>query len=180
MLYKIGGKRGRDRPQTKDPVIQALLKFLFKLVTILLLLVLVFKFVFGIYRVNDTAMVPNVNPGDLIFYYRLDKKYFVGDTVVYNFKGQTKLARIVALPGDKVDVDEHGLKVNGSRQYEPKIFKETQAFKDGVCFPLQLGTDEVFVLADNRDKAADSRLFGALKRSQISGKIFNLIRSRGI
>lgn len=121
IMTKANGNK--QTKSTKDPVAKAVLKLLIKFVSILLAFGLVFTFVFGLYRVNDTSMVPAINPGDMILYYRLDKKLLVGETVVYTYKGETKLARVVAMPGDEVEIDESGLMVNGSHQYEPKIYK---------------------------------------------------------
>ncbi|WP_025729194.1 signal peptidase I [Atopobacter phocae] len=166
--------------RVKDPVTKATLKLFIKIVTFAIVIVSVFTFIFGIHRVNDTGMVPNINPGDMILYYRIDKKYLVGEPVVYQYKGDIKIARIVASSGDTVDIDENGFKVNNSHQYEDKIYKETLPFKEGIKFPVTLKEGEVFLLADNRDKATDSRLFGPVQTKDISGKIFTLIRRRDI
>ena len=164
----------------KDPVFKALLKLLIKIVSLLIVIVSIFTFVFGIYRVEDTSMVPNISPGDMILFYRLDKNFIVGETVVYSYHGENKIARVVAMANDEVDINENGLVVNGSVQYEPKIYKETLAFTDGIKFPVKLKDDEYFLLADNRDKAADSRLYGSVDQRLIKGKIFTLLRRRGI
>lgn len=165
---------------TKDPVTKALLKLLIKIVSLLIIIVSIFTFVFGIYRVDDTSMVPNISPSDMILYYRLEKDFIVGESVIYTYKGENKLARIVARPKDEVDIDEKGLKINGSYQYEANIYKETLAFTNGIKFPVKLKDDEFFLLADNRDKAVDSRLFGPVNKKLIKGKIFTLLRRRGI
>lgn len=164
----------------KDPVTKALLKLSIKIVSLLIIIVSIFTFVFGIYRVDDTSMVPNISPSDMILYYRLEKDFIVGESVIYTYKGENKLARIVARPKDEVDIDEKGLKVNGSYQYEANIYKETLAFTNGIEFPVKLKDDEFFLLADNRDKAVDSRLFGPVNKKLIKGKIFTLLRRRGI
>ena len=171
-------KRARARP--KNPVFYAVLKLLLKLLTILLVIALIFTFIFGAFRIKDATMVPNVNPGDLILYYRLDRKFLVTEVVVFNYKGKNHLARIVAQSGDTVDINENGLVVNGSVQSESKIYKETLAFKEGVKFPLKLKENEYFLLSDNRDKGFDSRIFGAVEKKKIQGKIFTLLRRRGI
>lgn len=169
-------KRGR----TKDPVMRAVLRLAIKVTVVILLFVLVFTFIFGAFRADDTGMVPNIVPGDMLLYYRLDKQCVVGDVVVCSYKEKKMTARVVALPGDTVVINENGLKVNDSLQYEPKIYKDTMAFEEGVEFPIVLGADEYFVLGDNRDRAKDSRLFGPVKKSDLYGKVFSLIRRRNI
>lgn len=100
--------------------------------------------------------------------------------MVYSYDGADKIGRVVAMPGDKVDFNENGIMVNGSSQYEPNIYKPTLPFTDGIKYPVSLADDEVFVLADNRDKTVDSRLFGPVKISLVKGKIFTILRRRGI
>ena len=159
------------RGKTKDPVMRAILRLAIKITTVILLFVLVFTFVFGAFRVNDTGMVPNIAPGDLVLYYRLDKQCVIGDVVVCSYKDKKMTARVVAQPGDTVAINEDGLKVNDSLQYEPKTYKETMAFEEGVEFPIVLGADEYFFLGDNRDRTTDSRLFGPVKKSDLYGKV---------
>lgn len=173
-------KEKKDKKNQKDPVTRALLKLAIKIVSICLVIAFVFTFIFGMYRVNDTSMVPNISPGDMILFYRLDKDFVVGETVVYSYNKENKIGRIVAMPGDVVNIDEKGLVVNNSHQYEPKIYKETLPFTDGIKYPVKLKENEIFLLADNRDKSIDSRLFGPVEKKFIKGKIFTLLRRRGI
>lgn len=173
-------KEKNYKKNQKDPVTRALLKLAIKIVSICLVIAFVFTFIFGMYRVNDTSMVPNISPGDMILFYRLDKDFVVGETVVYSYNKENKIGRIVAMPGDVVNIDEKGLVVNNSYQYEPKIYKETLPFTDGIKYPVKLKENEIFLLADNRDKSIDSRLFGPVEIKFIKGKIFTLLRRRGI
>lgn len=173
-------KEKKDKKNQKDPVTRALLKLAIKFVSICLVIAFVFTFIFGMYRVNDTSMVPNISPGDMILFYRLDKDFVVGETVVYSYNKENKIGRIVSMPGDVVNIDEKGLVVNNSHQYEPKIYKETLPFTDGIKYPVKLKENEIFLLADNRDKSIDSRLFGPVEKKFIKGKIFTLLRRRGI
>ena len=168
------------KQKAKDPVVKALLKLLIKIVSLCLIISFVFTFIFGMYRVTDISMIPNISQGDMILFYRLDKDLAVGETVVYTYKKENRIGRIVAMPGDVVNIDENGLVVNNSHQYEPKIYKETLPFKEGIKYPVKLKENEVFLLADNRDKTFDSRLFGPVDKKYIKGKIFTLLRRRGI
>lgn len=172
--------KDKARESPKNPLPRYILQLEIKLLSIIIALVCVFTFVFGLFRINDLGMLPNLAPGDLVMYYRLEKKYLVGQTIVYSYKGQEKAARVVAIPGDTVDFDESGFKVNGYNQYEPKVYKSTLAFEDGIKYPLKLNEDEYFILGDNRDKTTDSRLFGPVNKKDILGKIFTLLRGRGI
>lgn len=158
----------------------ALTRLALQISTVVLVIVALFTFIFGVHRVNDNEMYPNLNPGDLVFYYRLDQKYVVGDVLLYQYEGKSHLGRVTATERDQVDINEGGFMVNGSRQYEPKIYKDTLALQGGVNFPLTLGEKELFVMSDNRDQAKDSRMFGPLPEGKVAGKVFALMRRRSI
>lgn len=170
----------KSAPKKKNPIIYEITKLLLKLVTVAIVVVSLFTYIFGFHRVKNLEMEPSITGGDAVVYYRMNKKFFIGDVVVYEYKGVKQLARVVALPNDEVDVDEKGLKVNNTYQYEPKVYKSTLAFEKGVKFPVKLKEDEYFIMGDNRDSAKDSRLFGGIKMKDILGKVFFILRNRGI
>ena len=169
-------------PQKKaQPSVLSDLLFLFlKVLMIAMFLVLFFTFMFGITQVQDETMDPAVKEGDLAIYYRLDKRYAKDDVIIVNTNGETQIRRVVALPGDTVDMDERGLVINGYSQIETYIYTRTEPYVDGITFPITLEQDEVFVLGDNRPKAVDSRMYGAVKVSATNGKLMTLIRRRNL
>lgn len=155
--------------------------FLFTKISILaILLAITFLFVFGICRCSGDMMNPAFKDGDLAVYYRLQKNYHPRDAVVIEKNGKTRICRIVAVPGDQVDITEEGLKINGYLQQENEIFRETYPFEGGISFPITLKEEEYFVLGDNRTKAEDSRIFGSVSEEEIKGSIMTLIRRRGL
>ena len=170
-----------SQPNKAQPSVLSDLLFLFlKVLMIGMFLVLFFTFMFGITQVQDETMDPAVKEGDLAIYYRLDKKYSKDDVVIVNIDGETQIRRVVALPGDTVDMDERGLVINGYSQIESDIYTRTEPYIDGITFPITLAQDEVFVLGDNRPKAVDSRMYGAVKVSATNGKLMTLIRRRNL
>ena len=170
-----------SQPNKAQPSVLSDLLFLFlKVLMIGMFLVLFFTFMFGITQVQDETMDPAVKEGDLAIYYRLDKRYSKDDVVIVNIDGETQIRRVVALPGDTVDMDERGLVINGYSQIETNIYTRTEPYVDGITFPITLAEDEVFVLGDNRPKAVDSRMYGAVKVSATNGKLMTLIRRRNL
>ncbi|MCR5295434.1 MAG: signal peptidase I [Lachnospiraceae bacterium] len=148
---------------------------LIRLLALLLVVWGLFFVLLGLLRAPNNDMHPRIDNGDLILYYRLDKDVRARDVVVVEkeIDGKTEVAvsRVVAAAGDTVEVTEGGqLIVNGNAQSEPDIGGLTRPYEGSeVVFPLTLGADECFVLADTREGGMDSRYFGPVKRDEIAG-----------
>lgn len=150
-----------------------------KLLIFLVLIAVMIFFVFGIYRCSDNMMSPAFKDGDLAICYRLQKEFQPSDTVIIEKDGETQIRRIIAKPGDSVEITADGLKINGYLQQETGIYTETLPYTEGISFPITLEENEYFVLGDNRSEAKDSRIYGAVKKEEIKGTVITLLRHRG-
>lgn len=63
-------KKAIQEPSLAQDIIQLLLK----IVIIIFAIILIFTFLYGIARINDVSMKPAIKDGDLVMYYRLDKR----------------------------------------------------------------------------------------------------------
>lgn len=112
-----------------------------------------------------------------MLYWRLSQSFNEGDVVVYTADGEERLGRVVARPGDEITVTKAGeLMVNGAVVVESDISTPTPRYESAVDYPVHLGTDEFFVLADLREGGHDSRLYGPIARSQIKGNVISVLR----
>ena len=136
--------------------------------------------IFGFDRQCGDSMSPAVKDGDLVFFYRLQKEYNRSDLVVLEKEGDVQLRRIIAGPGDRVDISENGLEINGYLQQEDDIYTDTMRFAEGIDFPVTVGQEEYFVLGDNRENARDSRIYGLVNQKEIKGTVISLLRRRGL
>ena len=161
-------------------VAQDIVQLLLKIAFIILAVFLIFTFLYGIVRINDVSMKPAIKDGDLVMYYRLDKRFVSGDVAVFEDNGRNTTGRVAAVAGDTVDITKDGLKINGADQVSQDIYFDTTQFKDGVDFPITVGEGQVFILGDNRPKASDSRIFGCIDLNDVKGKVIAVIRTRGI
>ena len=161
-------------------IVQDIVQLLLKIAFIVLVVFLIFTFLYGIVRINDVSMKPAIKDGDLVMYYRLDKRFISGDVAVFEYDGRITCGRVVAVAGDTVDITKNGLKINDAEQISQDIYFDTTQFKNGVDFPITVGEGQVFVLGDNRPQASDSRIYGCLDSKDVRGKVIAVIRSRGI
>jgi len=171
--------RSRYHPQASS-LLKDVLFLLLKIAAIIAVFLLVFTFLFGLNRIADMSMAPSIKDGDLVMFYRLDKTYVAGDTLLLEFQEQKQVRRVVATAGDTVDITEEGLLVNGALQQEPEIYRQTQRYAAGVTFPLTVGEGQVFVLGDARDNATDSRMYGTVEITDTLGKVITILRRRKI
>lgn len=155
--------------------------FVQRFILLILIFGILFGFVFGIRPMANADMAPRISAGDLMLFFRLDNNFHNGDVVMVKKNGTWYTSRIVAQGGDTVEItDDAKLKVNGSIVVENDIYYITPQYESDVTYPLVLADNEFFLLCDYREGAKDSRYFGAVKRSEIKGKVITVIRRSGL
>ncbi len=119
-------------------------------------------------EVVGMSMYPTLAPGEYVlcdrFAYRSSPPRR-GDVVLargLTDGGNTLVKRVVAVPGDRVEVDDGALLVNGMTARE-------SAFSE-ACGSWALGEDEWFLLGDAMDFSTDSRAFGPVPRRAIEAR----------
>ena len=154
-------------------------KILIRIIVTIVAIILLLKYVIGIYYVTDLDMFPAFRDGDLLITYKLDN-YYSKDVVVYEVEGKQKLGRISGVTGDTINIVENGYyEINGGIPYET-IFYPTNTKSDLVTYPYIVKEDEVFIMGDMRETADDSRMYGAISKNKIKGKVVLLLfRGRG-
>lgn len=127
-------------------------------------------------EVSGSSMAPTLLSGDRVFLNRLTylhREPQRGDLVVLRDPETADLVvkRIVALPGEMVQVAVEQTFVNGKRLAEPYIRLPRKVAMAGRSAPLIVPKDNYFVLGDNRLNSVDSRSFGPVPRERILGVI---------
>lgn len=132
-------------------------------------------FGFTLHRVAATGMAPALARGDVVV---VDtraatvKALRAGDIVAYDSttKPGTRLVRrLVALPGERVQIDAHGLRVDGKPVPSPV---------DGADMPLdavkygnvELAYDQYYFVGDERATSFDSRAEGPIPQRNLVGR----------
>ena len=83
--------------------------------------------------------------------------------------GGTLLKRVAAVGGQRVEVRDGILYVDRHRVRESYLDQSTV---DGTYFgPVLVPDDSVFLLGDGRERSVDSRDFGPVERSAITGRV---------
>lgn len=150
------------------------------LVFALMIAVLVVVFIVQPVKVEGTSMLPRLHDGErifvnkLIYYdeYRWAPTVDRGDIVVFWFPddpSKSYIKRVVGLPGDKVEIHDGIVRVNG--------FDLDETYLDASHNLAHRSLPEVyvkpnyyFVMGDNRDNSSDSRIWGLVPKKYIYGK----------
>lgn len=175
-----GNKKTTPKKRKKTSFMHDLAFLLVKIGIVICIFLVLFTFIFGLFRVNDPSMSPTLKPGDLVLTYRLNSEPAAHDVVAFEYKNETTFGRVVARGGDTVDITADGLYVNGTHQEEEGIYSATTQFEGGTTMPLTVPDGQVFVLGDNRVNATDSRIIGCINTSDLEGVVMSELRTRRI
>ena len=118
-------------------------------------------------------MEPSYHDGDRLLLEKVPKGPERGDVVVFYYPRDTRrsfIKRIIALPGEQVEIRDGVVLINGEAIAEPYVAAEHNQLP-GHFGPEVIPEGHVFVLGDNRDHSNDSRSWGPLPTSLIYGKV---------
>ncbi len=149
------------------------LKTLTRICVLILGTVLLSKYVFVPIQVEGVSMFPTYMDGTINFINRL--AIYVspvkrGDIVAIHEQGKhyLLLKRIIALPGETVEIKQGVVLINGKPLDERAYVKARQPWHETV---RTLGPDQFFVIGDNRSMLQSMHVHGEYNRHQIIGKI---------
>ena len=123
-------------------------------------------------KVQGIAMEPALKDGDRIFVDKNTDKLKRGDIVVFYFpldRSKSYIKRVVALPGETVEIRDGKVLINGTNLDEPYVAPENNRVMSNREV-IKVPENSFYVLGDNRDNSSDSRTWGMLQRRFIYGR----------
>jgi signal peptidase I len=181
-------------------------KILDKAFTVLLVIICgIILFVFNHTVVQGDSMKNSFQTGDRLILNLVDRNYTRGDVVtvfsdnsgagllpnslntVYQViinKRIVLVKRVVAMPGEEVEMVDKKIIIYNSKYPQGYILDEPYAKNDWLCNNSQPNPDlsfakkkvpegSYFVMGDNRGCSQDSRYYGPFKKESILGKVVN-------
>lgn len=141
----------------------------------------IYLFVAQFHKVQGNSMVPTFHTGD----------YLITDKVSYRFRepklgeivivknprdeSQDFIKRIIAVPGDTIEVANNRVILNG-KVLEEKYLPAGRPTPAGAFLTagnqIKVGNNQYFVLGDNREHSSDSREWGPVTKQEIIGRAF--------
>ncbi|MFT5684639.1 MAG: signal peptidase I [Myxococcota bacterium] len=156
---------------------------------------------FEVVEVANDSMSPALMPGELVWVWRGPlANTETGSVVLYEDGGVRSLKRVVAGPGQTVEVSDGRLFVDGvtARQRTERV----QVFRDcngrevtgtverwgavegvirpaGEAFAEKIPLEHIYILGDHRAESSDSRQWGPLPESAVRGVAGRVLWSSG-
>jgi signal peptidase I len=136
--------------------------------------VLIVVFLYQPVRVEGTSMLPRLDDQDRLFINKFVYRFTAierGDVVVFHYPRDPEksyIKRVIALPGDRLRIENGTVWLNGQPQSEDYVPEE---YRDSASYPeTVIPADSFFMMGDHRCISSDSRDFGPVEHKFIYGK----------
>ena len=142
------------------------------LVVVAAVAVLVAVLLLPILRIYGKSMNGTLDSGDIVVSVK-SSGFETGDVIAFYYNNNILVKRVIANPGDWVDMDKEGsVYVNNVLLDEPYLDDKSYG-ETNIELPYQVPEGKIFVMGDNRSVSIDSRntSIGCIAEEQIVGKI---------
>lgn len=170
-----------ERPGPEKSVIR---QYAEAFIIAIVLALVIRTFVVQAFKIPSGSMLPTLQIGDHILvnkfnYWFTDPQR--DDIIVFKFpqdEGRDFIKRVVALPGEKVEVRGKQVYVNDKPLREPFAVHMDRSIQENPISPrdnfspVVVPPGQLFMMGDNRDYSMDSRFWGFLDKKKIKGKAF--------
>lgn len=145
---------------------------IYAMVIVAAVAVLVAVLILPVLQIYGASMAPTLNEGDFVVSLK-GGRMSTGDLLAFYYNNKILVKRVIASPGQWVDMDADGtVYVNNERIDEPYLTEKAFGECD-IELPYQVPENRVFVMGDNRSDSVDSRstMIGCIPEEQVVGKI---------
>lgn len=155
------------------------------IISILIIALALRIFVLEAYEIPSGSMETTIMTGDMVFaekFTYLNTTPKRGEIVTFMdpnpaISNRTLIKRVVAVSGDTVDLKNGYVYINGVMQDEPYTHGQpsrplTSYQSEPIGYPYTVPEGKIWVMGDNRGNSSDSRYFGAVDVSSVTGHAF--------
>jgi len=138
------------------------------------LALVIIVFLYQPVKVEGTSMAPLLSDQERIFINKFVYRFEPiqrGDVVVFWYpldRTKSFIKRVIALPGEEVEIRHGAVYVNGKVVPEPYVPAQYEDLSD--FGPVRVAPDSYFVMGDHRISSNDSRMFGPVANRFIYGR----------
>ena len=145
---------------------------IFVLITVAAAAVLVATLWMPVLQISGNSMSPTLTDGEIVVSWK-GSSWEPGDIIAFYYENKILVKRVIAGPGDWVNIDEDGtVYINDVELHEPYLVEK--ALGDcNIALPYQVPESKIFVMGDHRSVSLDSRntVLGCVAYDQIVGRL---------
>ena len=145
---------------------------IFVLITVAAAAVLVATLWVPVLQISGNSMSPTLTDGEIVVSWK-GSSWEPGDIIAFYYENKILVKRVIAGPGDWVNIDEDGtVYINDVELHEPYLVEK--ALGDcNIALPYQVPESKIFVMGDHRSVSLDSRntVLGCVAYDQIVGRL---------
>ena len=169
-LEQLEAELGREKYRWRFR--RVLRSTVYALITVAAVAVLVATLWMPVLQISGNSMAPTLTDGEIVISLK-GSEFRPGDIIAFYYDNKILIKRVIAGPGDWVDIDTDGtVFVNEQELYEPYL--EEKALGDcNILLPYQVPESKIFVMGDHRSVSMDSRntALGCVSDDQIVGRL---------
>lgn len=162
-----------QKEDTKHRFRRALRNTIFTLITVAAIAVLIAVFLMPVMRIYGNSMNPTLSEGNIVVSVKAGSQMETGDVVAFYYNNKILVKRVIAQPGQWVDIDKDGTVYVDNQRIDEPYLKEKAFGECNIDLPYQVPESRIFVMGDNRSVSIDSRntSIGCVAEEQIVGRI---------
>jgi len=158
--------------------------FFLDIIQVVVFSVAIFLFIYLLilqpHKIKGNSMQPNFPDGEFLLTDKVTYRFREperGDVIVFKppgSQGEEFIKRIIGLPGEKVSLSNGSIFINGLKLNEVD-YLDPSVLTLGISFltegnQITVSDESYFVAGDNRPHSSDSRAFGPIEKSSITGR----------
>lgn len=144
----------------------------YALITVAAAAVLVATLWMPVLQIYGASMSPTLEEGEIILSLKTGQ-FAPGDIVAFYYNNKILIKRVIAGPGQWVNITEDGSVYVDDRLLEEPYLHEKALGECDIELPYQVPDERYFLMGDNRDVSIDSRstAVGCVAADQVVGRV---------